>query len=153
LCTSRTGGAVNAQRVAPFQHCPRRARKYFADWHCGVGAIVVILNPVVNSSLGELFAALADPTRREMVATLAERGPRTAGELAEPYAISLPAVSKHLAVLERVGLTTRTRRGRHHIISLNPKPLHHAAVWLERHHRFWTDRIDALERYLTEENR
>ena len=88
-----------------------------------------------------------------MVATLAEHGPRTAGELAEPYAISLPAVSKHLAVLERVGLTTRTRRGRHQVISLNPKPLQDAARWLERHHRFWTDRIDALEHYLTKENR
>jgi DNA-binding transcriptional ArsR family regulator len=110
-----------------------------------------MLNLVVNSELTDLFAALADPTRRAMVATLAERGPRTAGELAAPHAMSLPAVSKHLAVLERVGLATRERRGRHQIISLNPGPLHDAAEWLERHHRFWTDRLDSLERYLSEE--
>jgi DNA-binding transcriptional ArsR family regulator len=116
-------------------------------------AASAMLNLVVNSELTELFAALADPTRRAMVATLAERGPRTAGELAAPHAMSLPAVSKHLAVLERVGLATRERRGRHQIISLNPRPLHDAAEWLERHHRFWTDRLDSLERYLTEENR
>ena len=112
-----------------------------------------ILNFVVNSELTELFAALADPTRRAMVATLAEHGPRSAGELAAPHAMSLPAVSKHLAVLERAGLATRERRGRHQIISLNPQPLRDAAGWLERNHRFWTDRLDSLERYLTEENR
>jgi DNA-binding transcriptional ArsR family regulator len=108
---------------------------------------------VVNSKLTEIFSALADPTRRSIVAALAEEGPRTAGELAAPHEMSLPAVSKHLAVLERVGLATRERRGRHQIISLNPQPLHDAAVWLERHHRFWTDRLDSLERYLTEEKR
>jgi DNA-binding transcriptional ArsR family regulator len=116
-------------------------------------ADLTILNFVVNSELTELFAALADPTRRAMVATLAEHGPRSAGELAAPHAMSLPAVSKHLAVLERVGLATRERRGRHQIISLNPQPLRDAAAWLERHHRFWTDRLDSLERYLTEEKR
>ena len=108
---------------------------------------------MVNSELTELFAALADPTRRAIVATLAEDGPRSAGELAASHAMSLLAVSKHLAVLERVGLATRERRGRHQIISLNPQPLRDAAGWLERHHRFWTDRLDSLERYLTEENR
>jgi DNA-binding transcriptional ArsR family regulator len=108
---------------------------------------------VVNSKLTEIFSALADPTRRSIVAALAEEGPRTAGELAAPHEMSLPAVSKHLAVLERVGLATRERRGRHQIISLNPQPLHDAAVWLDRHHGFWTDRLDSLERYLTEEKR
>jgi len=108
-------------------------------------------NRVVNSQLDGLFGALADPTRRAMVAMLAEHGPKTAGELAEPHTISLPAVSKHLTVLERAGLTTRQRRGRHQVISLNPRALHDAATWLQRHHRFWTERLDSLDRYLTEE--
>lgn len=112
-----------------------------------------IINPVVNSQLGDVFAALGDPTRREMVTALAESGPLTAGELAAPHAMSLPAISKHLAVLERVGLTARQRRGRNQVISLNPQPLRDAAGWLDRNHRFWTDRIDGLERYLGEDVR
>jgi len=104
---------------------------------------------MVNSRLDGVFGALADPTRRAMVAMLAERGPRTAGELAAPHPISLPAVSKHLTVLERAGLTTRERRGRHQVISLNGRALADAVTWLERHHRFWTERIDSLEAYLS----
>jgi len=98
-----------------------------------------------------VFAALADPTRRAMVADLAAHGSRTAGELAAPHAMSLPAVSKHLTILERAGLLTRQRRGRHQVCSLNPNPLRDAADWLDRHYRFWTDRIDALDRYLSKE--
>jgi DNA-binding transcriptional ArsR family regulator len=103
---------------------------------------------MVNSRLDGVFGALADPTRRAMVAMLAETGPRTAGELAAPHPISLPAVSKHLTVLERAGLTTRERRGRHQVISLNGPLLNDAATWLERNHRFWTGRVDALAAYL-----
>ncbi|HEX2499393.1 MAG TPA: metalloregulator ArsR/SmtB family transcription factor [Actinomycetes bacterium] len=106
---------------------------------------------MVKSTTGDVFAALADPTRRAMVSDLAEHGNRTAGELAAPHAISLPAVSKHLTVLERAGLLTRQRRGRHQVCSLNPQPLRDAADWLDRHHRFWTDRIDALDNYLGKE--
>jgi len=106
---------------------------------------------MVNSNPGAVFAALADPTRRAMVSELAEHGIRTAGELAAPHEMSLPAVSKHLTVLERAGLLTRQRRGRNQICSLNPQPLRDAADWLDRHHRFWTDRIDALDRYLSKE--
>jgi len=109
-----------------------------------------MLNRVVNSGPGGVFAALADPTRRSIVADLAAYGSRTAGELAAPHAMSLPAVSKHLTVLERAGLLIRQRRGRHQVCSLNPKPLREAADWLDRHYRFWTDRIDALDRYLEE---
>jgi DNA-binding transcriptional ArsR family regulator len=116
-----------------------------------------ILSHMVNSRLDVVFGALADPTRRAMVAMLAETGPRTAGELAAPHPISLPAVSKHLTVLERAGLTTRERRGRHQVFSLNAPLLNDAATWLERNQRFWTERVDALEAYLaahrTEENR
>jgi DNA-binding transcriptional ArsR family regulator len=106
---------------------------------------------VVNSNPGDVFAALADPTRRAMVADLAERGSRTTGELAAPHAMSLPAVSKHLTVLERSGLLIRQRRGRQQVCSLNPQPLRDAADWLDRNHRFWTDRIDALDHYLSKE--
>ncbi|HKE63410.1 MAG TPA: metalloregulator ArsR/SmtB family transcription factor [Micromonosporaceae bacterium] len=111
---------------------------------------------MVKNQLDDVFGALADPTRRAIVDMLAAHGPRTAGELAAPHPISLPAVSRHLTVLERVGLTTRQRHGRHQVISLNPRPLRDAARWLERHHAFWTERLDALDVYLahtTEEKR
>jgi DNA-binding transcriptional ArsR family regulator len=106
---------------------------------------------VVNSQLDHVFGALADPTRRAMVAELARHPSRTAGELAAPHAISLPAVSKHLLVLERAGLIRRERQGRHQICSLQPQALRDAAAWLEFHHRFWTDRLEALDGYLAKE--
>jgi DNA-binding transcriptional ArsR family regulator len=68
--------------------------------------------------------------------------------LAAPHAISLPAVSKHLGVLERAGLATRQRRGRHQVFTADPQPLRDAAEWLERHQRFWDQRMDALADYL-----
>jgi DNA-binding transcriptional ArsR family regulator len=110
------------------------------------------LNHVVKSQLDEIFGALADPTRRTMLADLAEHGSRTAGELAAPHAISLPAVSKHLSVLDRAGLMTRERRGRHQVFTLKPQALRDAAEWLERHERFWAERIDALEIFLKEDD-
>ncbi|WP_246002107.1 ArsR/SmtB family transcription factor [Allorhizocola rhizosphaerae] len=106
---------------------------------------------MVKSQLNEVFAALADPTRRAMLADLARVPSLTAGQLAEPHSMTLPAISKHLAVLERAGLLTRTRRGRHQICSLNPRPLREAADWLSRHERFWTERVDALHDYLVKE--
>jgi len=117
-----------------------------STWSC------LILNLVVNSRaddrLDAVFAAVADPTRRAIVADLARHGGRTTGELAQPHAMSLPAVSKHLSVLERAGLVSRTRRGRNQVYALRPQPLSEAAQWLDRHHRFWTERIDALTDYL-----
>jgi DNA-binding transcriptional ArsR family regulator len=106
---------------------------------------------MVNSQLDGVFAALADPTRRAIVADLARHGARTTGELAAPHAMSLPAVSKHLTVLERAGLLTRERKGRHQVCTLAAQPLSDAARWLERHHRFWAERFDALADYLTQE--
>lgn len=91
---------------------------------------------------------MADRTRRTIVADLARHGGRTTGELAAPHEMSLPAVSKHLAVLERAGLVSRTRQGRNQVYTLQPQPLSEAARWLDRHHRFWTERIDALTDYL-----
>lgn len=97
------------------------------------------------------FGALADPTRRGIVATLAAQ-PRTIAALAEPLPMSLVAVSKHVTVLARAGLLTRTRVGRAQLCTLRPEPLAGAAGWLARYERFWTDRIDSLERFLAVED-
>ena len=105
---------------------------------------------MVNDSevaLDATFTALADPTRRAIVRRL-ERGPATVGELAEPFDISAPAVSKHLRMLERAGLLARTREGRIHRIQLAARPLNEAMAWLERHRRFWSLRLDALGRHV-----
>jgi DNA-binding transcriptional ArsR family regulator len=111
------------------------------------------VNHVVNlgAGLDLTFGALADPTRRGIVATLAA-GPRTIGSLAEPLPMTLVAVSKHITVLERAGLVGRTRVGRANLCRLLPEPLADAAGWLTYYERFWTDRIDALERYVTTED-
>lgn len=101
-------------------------------------------------ALDRTFGALADPTRRGIVATLAA-GPRTVGALADPLPMSLVAVSKHVGVLERAGLVTRTRAGRAHLCRLRADPLRDAAAWLDAYRTFWTARLDALEHYLTEE--
>jgi DNA-binding transcriptional ArsR family regulator len=106
-----------------------------------------VVNSQTADRLDAVFAAVADPTRRAIVADLA-RGARTTGELAEPHAMSLPAVSKHLSVLERAGLVSRKRQGRNQVYELRPQPLSEAAQWLNRYHRFWTERIDTLTDYL-----
>jgi DNA-binding transcriptional ArsR family regulator len=103
---------------------------------------------VVNLDL--TFSALADPTRRSIVDTLATE-PRTIAALAEPLPMSLVAVSKHITVLERAGLLTRTRVGRAQVCTLRPDPLAGAADWIDHYRRFWTGRIDSLERYLSGE--
>jgi DNA-binding transcriptional ArsR family regulator len=102
---------------------------------------------VVNSCLDEVFAALADPTRRAMLSDLAG-GARTVGELAAPHSMTLPAISKHLTVLRRAGLITQQRAGRTQICTLTPGPLGEATAWLQRHQQFWTERISSLERFL-----
>jgi len=101
--------------------------------------------------LDRTFTALADPTRRALLAAVAG-GPRTVGDLAAPLPMSLAAVSKHLSVLERAGLVTRTRSGRHQVCTLNSAPLRTAAAWLATYERFWTTRLDALEQYLNTED-
>jgi DNA-binding transcriptional ArsR family regulator len=112
------------------------------------------VNHMVNLAPEELdltFGALADPTRRGIVAALAGE-PRTIATLAAPLPMSLVAVSKHVGVLERAGLVTRTRLGRANLCRLRPDPLAGAAGWLVRYEHFWIDRIDSLERYLTTEH-
>jgi len=100
-----------------------------------------------SSTLNRTFAALADPTRRRILAHLA-RGDRRVTDLARPHAMSLPAVSKHLRVLEKAGLLRRRRYGRVHEMHLDAKPLKQAAQWVEEYRKFWDDSLDRLAAYL-----
>ena len=97
--------------------------------------------------LSEVFGALADPTRRAILARLA-LGEITVGELAEPFEMSLPAVSKHLNVLEAAGLVQREKQGRLRRCQLDGRPLEAAAGWIEEYRRFWEAQLDSLARYL-----
>lgn len=97
--------------------------------------------------LDDLFRALADPIRRAMLQDLAA-GPRTVGELAAPFDISLAGASKHIQVLERAGLLRREVTGRVHTCRLDAGPLHTGAEWLRHYERFWNQRLDALEALL-----
>ena len=111
---------------------------------------VPILNHVVNYSKDQLnttFAALADPTRRAILARLA-RGESTVTDLARPFKMSLPAISKHLRVLETAGLLSRERDGRIHRCRLRAEPMKDADDWIRRYSRFWERRLDALAEYL-----
>ncbi len=95
------------------------------------------------------FAALADPIRRAILARLA-RGEATVGELARPFDVSRPAISKHLRVLERAGLVQRTRDGRISRCELDAGPMRDAADWIERYREFWEEQLDSLARHLEE---
>jgi DNA-binding transcriptional ArsR family regulator len=96
------------------------------------------------SGLNIVFHALTHDARRAMLTRLAS-GDLTVGQLAEPFSMSLEAVSKHIRVLERAGLVRRTVEGRRHICRLEARPLASAAAWLRFYERFWTERLDALE--------
>jgi DNA-binding transcriptional ArsR family regulator len=102
--------------------------------------------------LNRTFAALADPTRRRILAHLA-RGDQRVTHLAKPHAMSLPAISKHLRVLEKAGLLRRQRYGRIHEMRLDAKPLRHAAQWVNEYRKFWQGSFDRLAEYLENENR
>jgi DNA-binding transcriptional ArsR family regulator len=97
--------------------------------------------------LSHTFAALADPTRRAILARLA-LGETSVTELAQPFEMSMPAVSKHLKVLERAGLIVRGREAQWRPCRLDAGPLKDASAWIEEFRRFWTPYVDALERYL-----
>jgi len=105
-----------------------------------------------STILDETFAALSDPTRRRILAHLA-RGDRCVTHLARPHAMSLPAVSKHLRVLEKAGLIRRRRHGRRHEIQLEAKPLEQAAQWVEQYRKFWEGSLDRLAEYLEKANK
>jgi DNA-binding transcriptional ArsR family regulator len=102
-----------------------------------------------TDQLSVTFAALADPTRRAILARLAE-GEATVNELAEPFSVTLPAVSRHLKVLERAGLIARNRSAQFRPSRLRPEPLVQATDWLERRRETWEARIDRLDAHLKE---
>jgi len=97
--------------------------------------------------LDRTFAALADPTRRRLLETLAQ-GDRCVTDLAKPHRMSLPAVSKHLRVLEKAGLVGRRRDGRVHRLHLEAAPMQQAQQWIEEYRRFWEASFDRLDAYL-----
>jgi len=99
--------------------------------------------------LDRTFAALADPTRRSILANLAD-GERCVTDLAKPHRMSLPAISKHLRVLEKAGLVCRQRQGRIHRLKLEAKPMQEAQQWIEDYRRFWEESLDRLDTYLKE---
>src|SRR5882757_7414187 len=101
--------------------------------------------------MDSVFHALGDATRRHMLRDLAG-GARTVSQLAEPFAMSLAAASKHIKALENAGLIRREVRGRTHLCRLEPGPLASADAWLKFYERFWTDGLDALEALLREEH-
>src|ERR1700723_776995 len=102
-----------------------------------------------SDNLNNTFAALADPTRRAILARLSSGG-ASVTELAEPFEMSLPAVSKHLKVLERAGLIARSREAQWRPCQLEAGPLKNVADWIEHYRRFWTESFDRLDDYLFE---
>ena len=102
-----------------------------------------------TDQLSATFAALADPTRRAILARLLS-GECSVGELAEPFDMSMPAVSKHLRVLERAGLIVRGREAQWRPCRIQPKPLKEVAEWTETYRHIWEQRFDRLESYLQE---
>jgi DNA-binding transcriptional ArsR family regulator len=105
-----------------------------------------------SKTLDSTFAALADPTRREILVRLAS-GEASVNELAEPFQMSLPGISKHLKVLERAGLISRGRVAQSRPCRLEARPLKEAADWVERYRRFWEEGFDRLDDYLQEMQR
>ena len=115
---------------------------------------LALLNRMVEQTaerLDDVFHALADRTRREMLRRLSQHD-RTITELAQPFDMSLAAASKHVKVLERAGLVERTVQGRTHICRLAPEPLSQAQEWLRFYEKFWNERLDALEAFLQAQN-
>ena len=104
---------------------------------------------MTTDPLSTTFAALADPTRRAILARLAA-GEASVTELAEPFAMSMPAVSKHLRVLERAGLISRSREAQWRPRRLEAAPLREVADWVENYRRYWSERFDRLDEYLEE---
>jgi DNA-binding transcriptional ArsR family regulator len=100
-----------------------------------------------SRTLDRTFAALADPTRRRMLEHLS-RGDLCVTDLARPYSMSLPAVSKHLRVLENAGLVHRRRNGRVHSLKLEAAPMQQAQQWIEEYRKFWEGSLDRLDEYL-----
>ena len=113
-----------------------------------------IFNPMVNyqpAVLDRTFAALADPTRRVLLARLDEEDSLSVSELAKPFPVSLPAIMKHLDVLSDAGLITRTKTGRTVACQLTPAPMEQAMDWLAHYERYWTEQLDRLAAFLEQD--
>src|SRR5262245_34319025 len=104
---------------------------------------------MIADELSNTFAALADPTRRAILARLA-LGEATVNELAEPFHLKLPTVSKHLKVLQRAGLVSQGRKAQWRPCRLEPAPLKEVADWVERYRQIWDERLARLDAYITE---
>jgi DNA-binding transcriptional ArsR family regulator len=107
---------------------------------------------LAGDRLDAVFQALADPTRRAMLRSLAQRD-RSVGELAEPFDMSLEGASKRIRVLERAGLVRRTVQGRTHVCRLDARPLRSGMEWIRHYERFWNRRLDVLDGLLQAEDR
>lgn len=104
------------------------------------------------NQLDTALSALSHSSRRAIIARLASGGPARVTEIAEPFDMSLNAVSKHLKVLEHAGLIRRTRLGRDHVIAFDPEPLKEVARWVYTYEKFWTSHLDRLEQYFENKN-
>jgi len=104
-----------------------------------------------TATLDRTFAALADPTRRALLARLDEEDRLSVSDLARPFPVSLPAIMKHLDVLSDAGLIVRTKTGRTVACQLTPAPMEQAMNWLSRYERYWTEQLDRLAAFLEED--
>jgi DNA-binding transcriptional ArsR family regulator len=104
-----------------------------------------------DERLNQTFAALANPTRRAILARLAE-GSATVNELAEPFNMSLPAISQHIKVLERAGLISQGQKAQYRPCSLDPTPLKEVSSWTEQYRHIWEERFDQMEAYINQLN-
>jgi DNA-binding transcriptional ArsR family regulator len=109
--------------------------------------IFILMGEYKSTRLDELFGAVSDGTRRAILARLAQSDARVT-ELASAFPISLNSTSKHIRMLERAGLVTRSVQGREHVLSLNAGPMAEAAEWMEFYRRFWENRLAALEDFV-----
>lgn len=133
-------------------HLPRMHCSYSGEiiFYLTIKLQSFIFNRMVkytSVSLDKIFSALSDPTRRAIVEKLA-KVESSVTELAEPFDISLPAISKHLDILEDAGLILRTKDGRIHRCTLRGTPIQHAIEWLERYHSFWNEKFHRLDAFL-----
>lgn len=120
-----------------------------------VGGVTKVNQMVEHNSdqLDAVFHALADPTRRAMLRSLAGSAHKSVSELAAPFDMSLAGASKHIKVLERAGLVERTVRGRIHLCRLDARPMHAGMEWIRHYEQFWKTRLDVLEGLLQAEDR
>jgi DNA-binding transcriptional ArsR family regulator len=103
----------------------------------------------ISQRLDNVLAAISDPTRRAILDRLA-RGPARVTDVAEPFEMSLAAISKHVRMLERAGLVRRARRGREHTLTLDARPLRQVVRWTSRYERFWNERLDRLAAFFAQ---